>query len=77
MDQYLTAELLKSLIEGDFKRFVAFAAIFFIIWMEVRGMKNQLKILNNHISHRFSEGELRFEKAEERITALELKQRGI
>lgn len=76
MDTYLTAEILKSLVEGDLKRSVAYAAIFFVIWLEVRGMKNQLKLLNKNIADRFSEGELRFEKLEERMTALEI-QRGI
>ncbi len=75
MDSYLIAELLKALVEGNLQRFLAYGAIFLIIWIEVRGMKNQLKLLNKNIADRFSEGELRFEKLEERMTALEI-QRG-
>lgn len=78
MDSYLTAELIKALSEGDMKKFAAYLAIFVIIWLEVRGMKKQLRKMNETISFGFAAGEKRFgdiEKhqvdIEHRVTVLE------
>lgn len=67
MDAYLTSELLRALGEGDIKKFVAYLAIFLVIWMEVRGVKNQLKTLNTNVSNSFAAGEKRFDTIEHSI----------
>ncbi len=71
MESYMVTEIVRALNEGDFKRSLAFCAIFFVIWLEVRGMKNQLKLLNKNIEEKFVEGENRFLHIEERISKLE------
>lgn len=82
METYLTNEIVLSLMKGDITKFFAYIAIFFIIWREVRGMKTELKNLNDTVSKSFAEGEKRFDALEDnqksyehRLTMLE-KQRG-
>lgn len=78
MDQLLTSEIMASLVKGDMTKFISYLAIFFIIWREVRGMKTELKNLNDTVSKSFAEGEKRMEALEDnqktyehRLTLLE------
>lgn len=68
MDALLTSEMLKAVIEGDTTRVLAYAAIFFFIWKEVRGLKNEVSNLNTTIAKSFAEGETRFETLEEKAS---------
>lgn len=78
MEAYLTGEILKSLMNGDATKFIAYILIFIFIWVEVRGMKKELANLNTTIVKSFAEGEKRFEMLEDnqklyehRLTMLE------
>lgn len=80
METFLVAEILKALGEGDIVKFVAYMAIFCIIWLEVKGMKKQLTIISSTIKESFDKGEQRFVKLETdvkkldtRLTAIETK----
>jgi hypothetical protein len=73
MESYLANEILRSLMAGDLSKFVAYGLVFFFIWLEVRGMKNQLKDLNKTVSTSFKEGEKRFEAIEDHQTKIELR----
>lgn len=64
MDTYLATEILNALSRGDLTKFIGYVAIFFFIWIEVRGMKTELKNLNLTVSRSFAEGEKRFEALE-------------
>lgn len=68
---YITIEIVKSLNQGDLTKFAAYIAIFFVIWLEVRGVKKQLKSMNATIQAAFSAGEQRFERVEEHVSKLE------
>jgi hypothetical protein len=61
---YLTAEIIKALGEGNLVKFAAYVAIFALLWIEVRGLKKQLQVLNETISKSFAAGEKRFEVIE-------------
>lgn len=74
MEQYLTVEIIRALGEGNFVKFLSYLAIFLVLWMEIRGMKNQLKDLNKIIATKFIEGEHRFEAIEARLHEIEIKQ---
>ena len=64
LGSYLSVELLKALGEGNLTKFLAYLAIFLVLWLEVRGLKKQLRILNQTISNSFAQGEKRFETIE-------------
>jgi hypothetical protein len=72
LGSYLSVELLKSLGEGNLTKFVAYLAIFLVLWLEVRGLKKQLKILNETISNSFAQGEKRFETIENDVHSIRL-----
>jgi hypothetical protein len=78
MDSVLTAAIIKAIGDGDVKGFLAYAAIFVLIWVQVRGLKKELEKMNSSISAGFTAGEQRFEKVESeqqsfehRLTVLE------
>jgi hypothetical protein len=74
MEQYLTDEIIRAFGEGNFVKFLSYHAIFIVLWMEIRGMKNELKDLNKIIATKFIEGEQRFDAIEARLHEIEIKQ---
>ncbi len=72
LGSYLAVELLKALGEGNLVKFGAYLAIFVILWVEVRGLKKQLKLLNETISNSFAAGEKRFETIEKDVHQIRL-----
>lgn len=80
---YLTTEIIKALGEGNFTKGVSWLVVFLVIWLEVRGMKKQLKTLNENLTgvgKKLATGETRFEAIEQnqkdfehRLTVLEEK----
>lgn len=71
VEKLVAEETLRSLINGDFKGFMAYAGIFFLIWYQVRGLKSELQKMNENISSSLTAGELRFEKIEHEIQSFE------
>jgi hypothetical protein len=71
LDAFLSTEMLSALSNGDLKKAGVYFAIFFFIWLEVRGMKKELSNINKTIGHRFDEGEKRFDNIEDRLKNLE------
>lgn len=71
-EQILNQQLVAALAEGDFKKFIGYAVIFFVLWLEVRGLKKQLEALNKTISNSFEKGEKRFETIEKDIHQIRL-----
>lgn len=78
MESILATEIVKALGSGDITKFISYVLIFFFIWIEVRGMKTELKNLNLTVAKSFAEGEKRMEAIEEnqkqyehRLTLLE------
>lgn len=72
LGSYLAVELLKSLGEGNLVKFGAYLAIFLVLWIEVHGLKKQLKRLNETISNSFAQGEKRFETIENDVHQIRL-----
>lgn len=64
LTSYLASEILKALGEGALIKASAFVAIFLLVWIEVRGVKNEVKSLNKTIAKSFADGEIRFTKLE-------------
>lgn len=64
LGSYLSVELLKALGEGNLTKFLAYLAIFLVLWLELRGLKKQLAILNATIADSFAAGEKRFKTIE-------------
>lgn len=73
METYLATEVLNALATGNVSKFLAYGLVFFFIWLEVRGMKNQLKDLNTTVSKSFNEGEKRFESLEDHQLNFEIR----
>lgn len=72
MEQIFYQQLTAALAEGDLKKFIGYAFIFGVLWLEVRGLKNQLKVLNATISKSFADGEKRFETIEKDVHQIRL-----
>lgn len=72
LGSYLTLEIVKALGEGNLVKFGAYLAIFLVLWLEVRGLKKQLRILNETISNSFAKGEQRFETIEKDVHQIRL-----
>lgn len=79
MESLITERLINSLSNGDTPQFLAYVVIFGLIWLDVKGMKTELKNLNTTVLKSFADGEKRFEKLESdilsfqnRITTLEV-----
>lgn len=72
LGSYLSVELLKALGEGNLTKFLAYLAIFMVLWLEVRGLKKQLRILNETISNSFAQGEQRFKTIEDDVHSIRL-----
>lgn len=66
LTSYLIAELAKAAIEGNLLKAGAWGVFFFVIWLEVRGMKKELKVLNVTVAKGFADGEHRFELIEKK-----------
>lgn len=66
LGSYLTAEIIRSLGEGNFLKFTAYLAIFLILWLEIRGLKKSVKQLVASISQGFVKGEERFDRIEKK-----------
>lgn len=90
LGSYLAAEMIKALGDGNLPKVLAYLAIFFLLWVQLRGLKKQLAKLNATITQSnltfaksLGEGEARFEKLEHfqsnldhRMTVVELKLKG-
>lgn len=66
MEQILTSSLLTSLTDGDFAGFFKFLAIFILIWLQIKGVKKELKNLSKSINESLDKGEKRFETIEQK-----------
>lgn len=81
MEAYLTSQIIGSLSEGDTKKFIAYVAIFFLLWLELRGVKKEVAKITNPsgpIFKALENGEKRFDQLEarqksfdERLTKIE------
>lgn len=72
METILTQQMVDAVSNGDFSRFLGYAFIFGILWLEIRGLKTQLKNLNETISKSFAAGEKRFETIEQDVHQIRL-----
>jgi len=66
MEHLIQVEIYKALSEGDVTKFLAYAAIFIFIWIEVRGLKKEVANLSLTITKTFGEAEHRFKEIEYR-----------
>lgn len=71
MEAYLTHQILNALTSGDLPKLAAYVAIFIFLWVEVRGLKNEFKKLNDHLQKSLADGEARFEAIEATILRYE------
>lgn len=71
MDSYLLSEILTQLSQNKWQELAKFIAIFVFIWLEVRGLKKEVKKLNITIAESFDKGEKRFENIENQLLKIE------
>lgn len=64
LETIFITETLKAFGEGNALKGFGYIVIFFVIWLEVRGLKKQFKTLNETISTSFAKGEERFNTIE-------------
>lgn len=62
----IITEILKAIGEGNAAKGLFLIGIFIVIWIEVRGVKKQIKGLNQTVANGFKEGEHRFEAIEKK-----------
>ena len=91
MEALLTQQVIKAIGEGNLTGFLGWAAIFILLWVQLRGLKKALEKMNETVStmsadvaKSFAEGETRFDtlekiqlKFEHRLTVLERNPRGV
>lgn len=65
-------QIISSLGDGNIVKAGAWIAVFFVIWLEVRGLKKQIGNLNETISKSFAQGEKRFESIENDVHQIRL-----
>lgn len=71
MEAYLTSEMIKAIAEGNLFRGIGFAVVFFFIWLEVKGVRKEIKTLNKTLGDSLSDGEKRFDKIEMHLLQFE------
>lgn len=64
VEKLIADQIILAIKTGDFTRIVIYALIFFVIWLEVRGLKKQFQVLNETIANSFAAGEERFKTIE-------------
>ncbi len=72
MDSFIIGQIISSLGDGNIVKAGAWVAVFFVIWLEVRGLKKQIGNLNDTISKSFAAGEKRFESIEKDVHQIRL-----
>lgn len=72
LGSYIVGEIIKALGEGNLVRGGAFVGVFLVLWLELRGLKKQFKLLNETISKSFAAGEKRFETIEKDLHQIRL-----
>lgn len=72
MDTYIMGQIISALGDGNIVKSGAWIAVFFVIWLEVRGLKKQIGNLNQTISKSFAAGEKRFESIEKDVHQIRL-----
>lgn len=78
IEQAVADEVMRSIAHGDLWGFLKYVGIAFVLWIEVRGLKKEIKNVNTTVKSGFHNGELRFEIIEkdnralaQRLTVLE------
>lgn len=78
MEGLIIKEILSAMGEGNPIKGAGLVIIFLLIWLEVRGMKKQMKLTTSQvekiqtiIEKSFAAGETRFTQIERRLTVLE------
>ncbi len=71
MDAILLEQIARSAASGDLTKLAGFVIIFIFLWIEVRGLKNEMKKLNESITQSLKDGELRFERVEDRVSKID------
>lgn len=56
---------------GDYMKLIGYAAIFFLLWLEVRGLKKSVNNLTTTIGNSFAAGEKRFDTIEHNVLELD------
>lgn len=57
--------IIEALQKGDLPKIIGYGLVFFFIWREVRGLKDELKHLNKTVGDSFAKGEERFTAIEQ------------
>jgi hypothetical protein len=71
MENALLAAIIKALGDGDVKGLIAYLAIFFVLWIEIRGIKKAIKNMSDTFTLNFRAGEARFTEGEHRFEKIE------
>lgn len=71
VEKVIIEQVMEAAHQGDLTKIGAYALIFFVIWLEVRGLKKEFAKLNGTIAKSFADGETRFTEIEHRLTLLE------
>lgn len=76
VEKVMVDQILEGIKNGDLTKVFAYILIFWVIWLEVRGLKKEVGKLNETIAKSFAKGEKRFGAIEHRIELIETIQRG-
>lgn len=71
VDQVLIDQIMASIKRGDHAALVGFCLVFFLLWLQLWGLKKAVLRLNETIANSFVRGETRFSQIERRLSVLE------
>lgn len=74
MDHILADKIMESMKTGDIKSTLAFIAIFLLLWLQVKGLRNEMKAVRIALTDPEGPIGLSFAKGENRMNSLEEKQ---
>lgn len=73
VDQVLVDQMMQSIKRGDHAALAGFCLVFFLLWLQLWGLKKAVLRLNETIANSFARGETRFVEIEHRLSVLENK----
>ncbi len=71
METYIVSQILESMSEGELVKAFGFVAIFFLLWVQLKGLRKEMHLINSTISEGFGKVDHRFSKIEDRLTVVE------
>lgn len=72
MEQVFIGHIIQSIGDGNYEKGLFNILVFVVLYLQIRGLKTEVKAVNKTVESGFAAGETRFEHIEDRLTELEI-----